>query len=161
MNKTKIKILTGCLIMCLTTAVKADINTVEMIESEIPRNICIESYELSPRNHDNSILNHNNSESNSDNRSAILDNAPMNFKNYMGERKIYGLDKFPCGYYVTNSNGVTNFFSRRGKRLFYNPKKGDGLYQGQTGEFCGIIFMKGSEKYIAVTELGKGELTKE
>jgi hypothetical protein len=59
-----------------------------------------------------------------------------------------------AGYYTMTSDGVTNFYSPRGKRMFYNPKSGRGLYGGKDGQFCGVLGRIDGKMTLGLTERG-------
>ena len=54
-----------------------------------------------------------------------------------------------------NEKGLTNFFSTKGKRLFYSPKGSKGLYHGTKGFFCGVIAKVDGKLRLALTEQGQ------
>lgn len=115
-------------------------------------------YDFAPSNYDNSISNYDNSPSNYDNSESNYDNSASNFDNSRsGDRRLIYTDgstpKF-AGYYVRAKNGVTNFFSPSGKRIFYNPKKGRGIYGGKDGSFCGVLARVDGKFSLALTESG-------
>ncbi|GAB7229679.1 hypothetical protein VrSk94_33710 [Vibrio rotiferianus] len=64
--------------------------------------------------------------------------------------KLYRVD-----YYVRADNGVTNFFSTSGKRIFYNPKKGVGVFHGKEGDYCGVLARIENKYQLVLTEIGK------
>lgn len=43
------------------------------------------------------------------------------------------------GYYVITDDGLINFFSVKGKRMFYSPKDTPAIFQDSTGKFSGVI----------------------
>jgi len=115
-------------------------------------------YDYSPSNYDNSISNYDNSPSNYDNSESNYENSSSNYENSRsGDRRlIYKANGSPtfAGYYVVASNGTTNFFSPSGKRMFYTPKDGRGVYGGRDGSFCGVLAVMNNQFSLALTENG-------
>ena len=116
------------------------------------------NYDNSSSNYDNSISNYDNSASNYDNSESNYSNSASNYDNgRSGKRRLIFKDggslKF-TGYYVQASNGVTNFFSPSGKRMFYNPNKGRAVFGGKDGSFCGVLARVDGEFSLALTERG-------
>ena len=136
----------------------ADLPVVEINESSLPYDLSPSNYDNSSSNYDNSIRNYDNSSSNYDNSESNYDNSSSNYDNGRnGKRRLIFKDggslKF-AGYYVQASNGVTNFFSPSGKRMFYNPKKGRAVFGGKDGTFCGVLARVDGEFSLALTERG-------
>ncbi len=136
----------------------ADLPVVEINESSLPYNLSPSNYNNSPSNYDNSISNYDNSSSNYDNSESNYSNSASNYDNSRnGKRRLIFKDgsslKF-AGYYVQASNGVTNFFSPSGKRMFYNPKKSRAVFGGKDGTFCGVLARVDGEFSLALTERG-------
>lgn len=149
------------LLVALSTplwAAAADLPIALVDESSLPYDFSPSNYDNSPSNYDNSISNYDNSSSNYDNSESNYDNSASNFDNSRsGERRLIYIDgstpKY-AGYYVRAKSGVTNFFSPSGKRIFYNPKKGPGLYGGKDGSFCGVLARVDGKFSLALTESG-------
>lgn len=139
-------------------AVAADLPIALVDESSLPYEFSPRNYDNSPSNYDNSISNYENSPSNYENSESNYDNSALNFDNgRSGDRRlIYFDDSTPkyAGYYVRAKSGVTNFFSPRGKRMFYNPKKGRSIYGGENGSFCGVLARVDGKFSLALTESG-------
>lgn len=136
----------------------ADLPVVLIDESRLPYNLSPSNYDISPSNYDNSISNYDNSPSNYENSESNYNNSPSNYDNGRnGKRRLIydeaGSLKF-VGYYVIAENGITNFFSPSGKRMFYNPKKGPGVYGGRDGTFCGVLARVDGKFSLALTERG-------
>jgi len=136
----------------------ADLPVFQIDESSLPYNLSPSNYDNSPSNYGNSISNYDNSPSNYDNSESNYSNSASNYENSRnGSRRLIFKDggslKF-SGYYVSASNGVTNFFSPSGKRMFYNPKKGRGIFGGRDGTFCGVLARVDGEFSLALTERG-------
>jgi len=58
-----------------------------------------------------------------------------------------------------NEKDLTNFYSPKGKRLFYCPKGSKGLYHGTKGFFCGVIAKVDGKTRLALTESGQRVLS--
>ena len=141
-----------------TSSAFADLPVTLIDESSLPYSLSPSNYDNSPSNYDNSISNYDNSSSNYDNSESNYDNSASNYDNSRNgsKRLIYkdgGSLKF-AGYYVIAKNGTTNFYSPRGKRMFYNPKKGRGIFGGSDGSFCGVLAKVGGQLSLALTERG-------
>lgn len=139
-------------------AALADLPIALIDESSLPYSLSPSNYENSPSNYDNSISNYDNSPNNYDNSENNYDNSASNYDNGRGgDRRLIYKDgsalKF-AGYYVAAKNGITNFFSPQGKRMFYNPQKGLGIYGGKDGIFCGVLAKVDGKLSLALTERG-------
>ena len=135
-----------------------DIPVATIEESSLPFAYSPNNFSNSPNNFDNSVNNFDNSPSNYDNSESNYDNSCANFDNGLsGSRRIVYNNNGQLsifGYYVSNSIGVTNFFSRKGKRMFYNPKAGVGLFGGYDGSFCGVLTQVNGKMTLVLTERG-------
>ncbi|HGA9951440.1 TPA: hypothetical protein ACIURQ_001723, partial [Shigella flexneri] len=129
----------------------ADLPIVLVDEARLP-------YDYSPSNYDNSISNYDNSPSNYDNSESNYDNSSSNYDNSRNgnRRLIYSANgsRTFAGYYVIANNGTTNFFSTSGKRMFYTPKGGRGVYGGKDGSFCGALVVINGQFSLALTDNG-------
>lgn len=150
------------LLLMFAVPVHADLMVEFIAESSLP-------YEYSPNNIDNSSNNIDNSIGNIDNASGNiynsegnLDNSPFNLDNGASGNKRLLLRKdgqlYRVGYYVKAENGVINFFSTKGARLFYNTGKGPGIFHGKKGFFCGVLAIVEGELKMLLTEKGKQAL---
>ncbi|ENP6593468.1 hypothetical protein ACD052_004581 [Shigella flexneri] len=108
----------------------ADLPIVLVDEARLP-------YDYSPSNYDNSSSNYDNSR-NGNRRLIYSANGSRTF----------------AGYYVIANNGTTNFFSTSGKRMFYTPKGGRGVYGGKDGSFCGALVVINGQFSLALTDNG-------
>ena len=146
-----------------TAARAADLPVALVNEASLPYEFSPLNYDNSPSNYDNSVSNYDNSPSNYDNSESNYDNSSSNYDNGRnGKRRLVLKDGSTLkyvGYYVRAKNGVTNFFSPSGKRVFYNPKKGRALFGGQNGQFFGVLARVNGEFSIALTEEGFKVLT--
>jgi hypothetical protein len=139
-------------------ATAADLTIQVVSESSLSYELSPRNYENSPNNYENSIRNYENSASNYENSESNYANSARNSDNgRSGDRRLIYVDgrtgKY-VGYYVRASTGVTNFFSPRGTRVFYNPKNGRGVYGGGDGSFCGVLAMVDGSFSLALTENG-------
>lgn len=112
--------------MLLPCFVSADLRVNLINESSLPYDYSPNNYDNSPNNYDNSISGHN--------------------------RLIYN-SSF-VGYYVRTSNGVTNFYSPKGVRMFCNPPKTVAVFDGESGEFVGVIGNINNQLSLALTQYG-------
>ncbi len=137
----------------------ADLTVSYINESRLPYDFSPNNYDNSTRNYDNSVSNYDNSPNNYDNSESNYDNSSSNYDNGQnGENRILLKERsklYRVGYYVQAVNGITNFFSTSGKRIFYNPKKGVGVYQGKKGFFCGVLTRVENEYQLVLTEAGQ------
>ena len=136
----------------------ADLPVALVSESSLPFSLSPAHFDNSPSNFDNSISNFDNSSSNVDNSESNFENSASNYENGPnGKRRLIynedGTSKF-VGYYVAAKNGTTNFYSPSGKRMFYNPKKGFGVFGAKDGDFCGALVRVKGEISLALTEHG-------
>lgn len=131
-------------------------------ESRLPYDFSPRNYDNSPSNYENSISNYDNSPSNYDNSEGNYDNSSSNYDNSTsGDKRILMNEDskfYRVGYYVRTENGVTNFFSTSGKRVFYNARKGVGVFDGKEGFFCGVLVHVGNEYKLVLTEVGRKTL---
>ncbi|MCD0280288.1 hypothetical protein JWH04_15350 [Xanthomonas melonis] len=136
----------------------ADLPIVLVDEARLPYDYSPSNYDISPSNYDNSISNYDNSPSNYDNSESNYDNGSSNYDNSRNgnRRLIYSVNgsRTFAGYYVIASNGTTNFFSTSGKRMFYTPKGGRGVYGGKDGTFCGALAVIDGQFSLAMTDNG-------
>jgi len=147
------------LVAILATIARANILVIAIEEKKLPYELSPKNYDLSSANYDNSVSNYDNSPSNYDNSSSNYDNSPSNYDNTVnGDRSILVEEEkklIHYGYYITNKEGLTNFYSPKGKRLFYSPKGSMGLYHGTKGFFCGAIAKVQGKIRLALTEQGQ------
>jgi hypothetical protein len=140
----------------------ADLMVSFINESSLPWNLSPNNYENSPDNYDNSVNNYENSDNNYNNSESNYGNSSSNYDNGAngGNRLLVkeGSKLHRVGYYVQSDDGVTNFFSASGKRVFYNPKSGVGVFQGKKGFFCGALARIESAYKLVLTEAGQKAL---
>ena len=58
------------------------------------------------------------------------------------------------GYYVITDDGLINFFSVKGKRMFYSPKDTPAIFQDSTGKFSGVIAPADNEYKLLLNNNG-------
>jgi hypothetical protein len=142
----------------ITTFARADIQIFPVDEKKLPYQYSPANFDISPSNFKNTISNFDNSSSNFNNLSSNFENSPSNYENTKnGNRSIIVEEEnklIHYGYYVSTDNGVTNFFSVKGKRIFYSPKGSKGVYHGTKGFFCGVMAKIEGEMRLALTEQG-------
>lgn len=147
------------LILFIATPAYADLMVSFIKESSLPYEFSPNNYDNSPSNYDNSVSNYDNSPSNYDNSESNYDNSSSNYNNGPNGDNRLLLDErcklYRVGYYVRADNGVINFFSTKGKRLFYNPGKGSGVFHGKKGFFCGVLARIDNEYQLVLTEKGQ------
>ena len=100
-------------------------------------------YEYSESNYANSPSNYSNSPSkngqSSKNQLLVKDGSTL----------------YRAGYYTYSDSGVTNFFSTSGKRMFYNPQKGIGVFESSNGSFSGVLVPIKNQYHLLLTNTGK------
>jgi hypothetical protein len=132
----------------------ADLPVTVIDESGLPYSLSPSNYKNSSANYNNAISNYANASSNYDNSEANYSNSSANYDNGPnGKRRLIYNQRF-VGYYVPAKNGTTNFFSPSGKRIFYNPKDGSGIFSASDGTFCGVLARVDSKFSLALTENG-------
>ena len=137
----------------------ADLKVTDITDSSLPYELSPSNYENSPSNYKNSVTNYENSPSNYVNSESNYNNSVTNYAN--GDTSKHRIllendgDQKRYGYYVHADNGVTNFFSNKGKRLFYNPTEGSGIYHGKKGKFCGVLAVSDDELVLGLNKTGK------
>ncbi|WP_118861341.1 hypothetical protein [Haemophilus haemolyticus] len=147
----KYLVLLGMLLPCF---VSADLRVNLINESSLPYDYSPNNYDNSPNNYDNSINNYDNSPNNYDNSPNNYENSPNNYDNSIsGHNRLIYNSSF-VGYYVRTSNGVTNFYSPKGVRMFYNPPKTVAVFDGESGEFVGVIGNINNQLSLALTQYG-------
>jgi len=157
------------LLMALLTAfpvmVFADLKVIIANESSLPFDLSPSKFSNSPSKFSNSVSKFSNSPSKFSNSPSKFDNSPSKFDNGKSGNRRLLLEKdgsyFYIGYYVWGEDGLTNFFSSNGKRLFYSPSETDALFEGEDGEFCGTMATFKDEKVLILTEKGQLAFLKE
>jgi len=147
------------LLIAAPVSVFADLKVIIAKESGLP-------FELSPSKFSNSPSKFSNSPSKFSNSPSKFDNSPSKFDNgKSGNRRLLleqgGSYFYIIGYYVWGDDGLINFFSSKGKRLFYSPTETDALFGGEDGEFCGTLATLRGENILVLTEKGQLAFMKE
>lgn len=96
------------------------------------------NYKNAPTNYSNALTNYENAGSNYENSATYYENAASYYDNLNGSHRLT-LNGRVVGYFRTAKSGVTNFFSKQGKRVLYTPKQGDGVYDASSGAFAGVL----------------------
>ena len=135
-----------------------DLPIVSIDQNRLPYEFSASNYDNSSSNYNNSVSNYDNSSSNYNNSESNYDNSSSNYNNGRnGSHRLIlkdgGALKF-AGYFVTARSGVTNFFSPSGKRMFYNPKNGHAVFNGESGDFCGVLARFGNDYSLGLTDEG-------
>ncbi len=92
------------------------------------------------------------------NSSSYMYNSPSYMYNgNSGNKRLLlntnsGLSR--VGYYVITDDGLINFFSVKGKRMFYSPKDTPAIFQDSTGKFSGIIAPVSNEYKLLLNSHG-------
>ena len=154
-----------CLVMLLSpVAARADLQVILADESDLPYALSPSKYSNSSSKYSNSISKYSNSSSKYSNSSSKYDNSPSKHSNSKSgdQRLLIKKDDsfFYIGYYVWGDEGLINFFSPDGDRLFYSPPETDAIFEGEDGEFAGSLASIKDEKVLVVTEKGQLALVK-
>ncbi len=142
----------------ICSAAMADLRVTQVEEATLPYDLSPSNYKNSPSNYENSISNYVNSSSNYENSESNYANSSANYQNSQNGRRRLVLKKggsdYFVGYYAMAKNGTTNYFSERGKRIFFNPKGGDAVFCETDGEFCGVLALVNNKLSLALTQRG-------
>ncbi len=147
-----------CHIFFFSLASAADLQVVAVNSNSLPYEFSPTNYYNSPINYDNSIINFDNSPTNFDNAETNFINSSNNYENSSNGKNRILLNRsgtfYFAGYYVIAPNGIINFFSSRGKRMFYSPKNGKGVFGGTDGDFYGVLANFNGRLSLGLTEQG-------
>ncbi len=160
------KIVSTLLLMLLSLAtthqVNADIVVGFINESDLPYKMSPDKYDNSPDKYDNSVDKYGNSPDKYDNSPDKYDNSPDNYKNSANGKRSIVLEEngslYHKGYYVSASDGVVNYFSASGNRIFYSPSNSQNLYHGTQGFFCGLLARQSGVYKMVLTKAGERTL---
>jgi len=159
MNKYTTIIALVVLLLASPVYVFADPEVVIVKESELPFELSPSKFSNSPSKFSNSVSKFSNSPSKFSNSPSKFDNSPSKFANgESGDRRLLleqGGTYFYVGYYVWGDDGLINFFSPKGVRLFYSPSETDAVFGGENGEFCGTLATFKGAKVLVLTEKGQ------
>jgi hypothetical protein len=158
------KYLIAGILLALSSSALADLEVILANESGLPYALSPSKYSNSSSKYSNSISKYSNSGSKYSNSSSKYDNSPSKHSNgKSGDQRLL-LKKdgnyFYIGYYVWGDEGLINFFSSSGERVFYSPPETDAIFEGDKGEFAGSIATLKDAKILIVTEKGQLALVK-
>ena len=159
MNILPINILFLVLLLAAPVSVIADLKVIIAKESDLPFALSPSKFSNSASKFSNSVSKFSNSPSKFSNSPSKFDNSSSKFDNgKSGDRRLLleqEVSYFYIGYYVWGDDGLINFFSSKGKRLFYSPSETDALFDGKNGKFCGTLATLKAEKVLVLTEKGQ------
>ncbi len=162
MNNMKYAI--GGLLLAFSSSALADLEVILASESDLPYALSPSKYSNSSSKYSNSISKYSNSGSKYSNSSSKYDNSPSKYSNSKSgnQRLLLKNDGnyFYIGYYVWGDEGLINFFTSSGDRVFYSPPETDAIFDGEKGEFAGSIATLKDTKVLVVTEKGQLALVK-
>lgn len=165
MKRLQIGIVFLVFLVAAPATVFADLKVIIAKESDLPFELSPTKFSNSPSKFSNSVSKFSNSPSKFSNSPSKFDNSPSKFDNgKSGNRRLLlerEGDYFYIGYYVWGEDGLINFFSSNGERLFYSPSETDALFGGEDGEFCGTLALLKDEKVLVLTEKGQLAFMKE
>ena len=151
-------------LLLLSRTASADIEAILAAESDLPYSLSPSKYSNSSSKYSNSISKYSNSSSKYSNSSSKYDNSPSKYSNSKsGNQRLLikkGERYFYIGYYVWGDEGLINFFSSNGERLFYSPPETDAIFDGENGEFSGSLASLKDTNVLIVTEKGQLALVK-
>jgi len=119
----------------------ADVSTIIVDPSSLSYDMSPTTYSNSPTTYSNASTTYANSETTYSNAATTYANSKNTYGNGKnGSKRILTQDNQYLGYYVTNDDGVTNFFGQNGKRFGYNPA-GDttAIFYTKGKQWCGVI----------------------
>ena len=124
-------------------------------ERDLPYEFSPNKYENSEMKYENTLMKYENSEMKYENSEMKYENSSMNYKNSANGKRRLIWENYFVGYYVMASHGVLNFFSPKGKRLFYLPKNAVAVFDSDNGKFSGVLAMGRNRQYnLYLTEYG-------
>ena len=142
----------------------ADLEVILAEEFDLPYALSPSKYANSPSKYSNSLSKYSNSKTKYSNSSAKYDNSPSKSSNSpSGSQRLLlkqGNSYFYIGYYVWGDEGLLNFFSPAGDRIFYSPPETDAIFDSEEGEFAGALARIRDESVLVVTEKGQLALAK-
>ena len=141
----------------------ADFKILPSTEGILPSALSSSKYANSPSKYSNSPSKYSNSASKLANSSSRYANSPYNSANRRtGHRRLFiGMNATAgyIGYYALTDDGLMNFFSSKGARLFYSPYDTDALFENQSGKFCGTLAIVRDEGVVILTENGRAVMS--
>lgn len=152
------------ILLALSSSALADLEVILASESDLPYALSPSKYSNSSSKYSNSISKYSNSGSKYSNSSSKYDNSPSKHSNGKSGNQRLLLKKdvsyFYIGYYVWGDEGLINYFSSSGERVFYSPPETDAIFEGEKGDFAGSIATLKDTRVLAVTEKGQLALVK-
>lgn len=143
----------------------ADLEIILARESELPFYLSPSKFINSSGKFGNSINKFSNSSSKFSNSPSKFDNSPSkNGNGKSGKRRLFikvSENYYYVGYYVWNDEGLMNFFSPAGVRLFYSPADTGAIFDGSDGKFSGTLAKVNDDDVLVVTEKGQLVFAKE
>ena len=150
--------------IALSSSVLADLEVILAKESDLPYALSPSKYSNSSSKYSNSISKYSNSGSKYSSSSSKYENSPAKYSNSKSGNQRLLMKKdgsyFYIGYYVWGDEGLINFFSSSGDRVFYSPPETDAIFEAEKGEFAGSIATLKDAQVLAVTEKGQLALVK-
>ena len=150
--------------IALSSSVLADLEVILAKESDLPYALSPSKYSNSSSKYSNSISKYSNSGSKYSNSGSKYENSPAKYSNSKSGNQRLLMKKdgsyFYIGYYVWGDEGLINFFSSSGDRVFYSPPETDAIFEAEKGEFAGSIATLKDAQVLAVTEKGQLALVK-
>lgn len=143
----------------------ADLKVIAAKESDLPFELSSSKFSNSPSKFNNSVSKFDNSPAKFSNSPAKFENSPSKFENGINGNRRLLLEQegtyFFIGYYVFGDDGLINFYSPDGTRIFYSPPDTGGLFGGESGKFCGTLAVLDQEQILVLTENGQLALLQE
>ena len=128
-------------------------------ESDLPFQLSPSKFSNSPSKFSNSVSKFSNSPSKFSNSPSKFSNSPSKHSNGSSgdHRLLLKRDGqfYYVGYYVWSDDGLLNFFSSEGTRLFYSPPDTGAIFDGEDGEFCGTLASYEGQDVLVITEKGQ------
>jgi hypothetical protein len=157
MNLNKIILL--LLILIASFSASADLEIIVAKESELPFQLSPSKFDNSQSKFDNSVSKFSNSPSKFSNSPSKFENSPSKFENgKTGERRLLlnqSGKHYYVGYYVWGDDGIMNFFSSKGTRLFYSPSSTGAIFDGESGDFSGSLAIIKNKDVLVITDKGQ------
>lgn len=158
-NVNTFKNISLTIVIFFSSIARADLEIILAEESSLPYALSGSKYSNSSSKYSNSISKYSNSGSKYSNSSSKYDNSPSKYENgKSGSQRLLlkkGSKHFYVGYYVWGDEGLRNYYSSSGDRLFYSPPETDAIFDGEKGEFSGTIATLKDVNVLAVTEKGQ------
>jgi hypothetical protein len=163
--KKIIKFLACCCIALSSLSANADLEVISAKEAELPFALSPSKFSNSPSKFSNSISKFSNSASKFSNSPSKFDNSPSKHDNGKSGKNRLLIKKsgsyYYVGYYVWSDDGLMNFFSPKGTRLFYSPADTGAVFDGSDGKFSGTLASIKNEDVLVITESGQIAFAKE